>query len=101
MSKIALDGLLALCLVALFATAADAACRWEFDCSRGYPCRQVQVCDGALDTPTIRPPAISPIPPPTIAPIPPPTLPPIGTTQCRQAYLCDGFGRCRWETVCR
>lgn len=77
-----------------------AACRWTWDCSRG-PCRQVQVCDDSLDMPTIRPPAIAPIPPPSIAPIPPPTLPPLGTSQCRQAYLCDNFGRCHWETVCR
>jgi len=39
---------------------AAAACRWEWDCSQGYPCQQVQVCDDAVDLPTIRPPQISP-----------------------------------------
>ncbi len=93
--------ILAVGAVVALAAPALVACRWEWDCSRGYPCRHVQVCDDALDLPTIRPPAISPIPPPTIRPIPSPTLPPLGTTQCRQAYLCDAFGRCAWQTVCR
>jgi len=53
---------------------ATAACRWEWDCSQGYPCRQVQVCDDALDLPAIKPPQISPIPPPSIRPIPRPLL---------------------------
>lgn len=92
--------LTALGFVLFTASLADAACRWEFDCTRGYPCRQVQICDGALDVPAIRPPAISPIPPPSIAPIPTPTIPPIGTQRCRQAHICDNAGRCSWQTVC-
>ncbi len=80
---------------------AAAACRWEWDCSRGYPCQQVQVCDDALDLPTIRPPQMSPIPPPSIRPIPRPTIPPLGNTNCWQDYLCDSLGNCRWETVCQ
>ncbi len=79
---------------------ATALCRWKWDCSQGYPCQQVQVCDEVLDLPTIRPPGISPIPPPSIRPIPSPTLPPLGTRQCSQEYLCDSWGNCRWETVC-
>lgn len=78
-----------------------AGCHVEWDCSRGYPCRQVQVCDSPIDIPAIPMPSISPIPPPSITPIPQPVVPPIGTTQCRQAYLCDNFGRCTWQTVCR
>ena len=74
-------------LVLLVAVApAEARCQVEWDCSRGYSCRQVQVCDSSIDIPAIPPPSISPIPPPTIAPIPRPVVPPIGTAQCRQAY---------------
>lgn len=82
------------------AEVAGAACRWEWDCSRG-PCRQVQVCDSTIDVPAIRPPAIAPIPAPSIAPIPQPTVPPIGTSECRQARLCNSWGQCSWQTVCR
>ena len=38
---------------------------------------------------------------PSIAPINPPTIPPPGTTSCRQAQICDQFGNCRWQQVCR
>ena len=82
------------------AAPAAAACRWEWDCSNGYPCRQGQLCDNTLDLPAIRPPGISPIPPPSIAPIPRPIVPPIGTSQCRPAYVCTG-GFCSWQTVCQ
>lgn len=78
-----------------------AACRWTWDCSQGSPCRQVQVCDDALDLPAIRPPEVPPIAPPTVRPIPQPVIPPIGTTTCTERYLCDSFGRCDWRTVCR
>jgi hypothetical protein len=77
-----------------------AACRWTWDCSSGT-CRQLQVCDGPIDLPTIRPPAVSPIAPPSIPPIPQPMIPPLGTSECHQAQLCDNFGRCRWQPVCR
>ncbi len=88
-------------LVVGFPNRAAAACRWTWDCSQGYPCQQVQVCDNTLDLPALRPPEIPPIPPPTIRPIPKPTIPPIGTSQCQPQYLCDSWGNCRWETVCR
>jgi hypothetical protein len=91
-----------LLLLALgIATTIQAACRWTWDCTRGYPCRQVPVCDSAIDLPSVPPAQISPISPPSIAPIPAPVVPPIGTTQCRQAYLCDARGRCAWRTVCQ
>ena len=80
---------------------AFADCRWTWDCSQGYPCRQVQVCDSTIDVPAIRPPEVPPIPPPALRPIPTPQVPPIGTTQCFDRYLCDSWGRCEWRTVCR
>jgi len=82
-----------------FPTSATAKCVWEWDCSTGK-CRQVPICDNSLDLPPIRPLEIPPIPPPSIKPIQPPTLPPIGTRTCRQANLCDAYGKCRWQTVC-
>jgi hypothetical protein len=84
---------------------AAAACRWEWDCSGGYPCRQVPLCDKAEELPGVQPQGISPLPPPfpppSIRPVPAPTGPPVGMTQCRQAYLCDAQGQCAWRTVCR
>ena len=94
------------------ATAASAACRWDWDCSKGYPCKQVQMCDGdrdspgikppsAVEMPAIKPPAVSPIPGSPVGPLQTPTIPPVGTTKCQETRMCDGSGNCRWETVCR
>jgi hypothetical protein len=98
--RVLIGSSLAVYLLASLATDALGACRWTWDCSSGT-CRQVQICDGALDLPAIRPPGIPPLASPSIAPIPQPVIPPIGTSECRQAQLCDNLGRCRWETVCR
>jgi hypothetical protein len=38
---------------------------------------------------------------PSIAPINPARIPPLGTTSCRHAQICDQFGNCRWQQVCR
>jgi hypothetical protein len=88
-------------VILLLPVLAIAACRYEWDCSRGYPCRQVPICESPLDVPPVPPPGISPIPPPTIQPIPTPTMPPVGTQSCQPRYLCDGMGQCGWRTVCR
>lgn len=90
----------ALMVVLLTATPASAACRWTWDCGNG-PCKQVQICDNAFDIPAIRPPEIAPIPAPTIRPLSPPVLPPIGAKQCSPQYLCNTYGQCGWQTVCR
>ena len=80
---------------------ANAGCIWEFECDSWGNCRQVPLCDSTLDIVPPRSPAIAPIPAPTIRPIPQPIIPPLGTSSCRQAYLCDSWGSCRWETVCQ
>ena len=59
------------------------------------------LCSSAMDIPPICPPRICPIAGPSIAPINPPTIPPLGTSSCRQARVCDPFGNCRWQQVCR
>jgi hypothetical protein len=95
----ALTLLAGLCLYPL---PASANCTWHWDCSAGAgQCRQIPVCDNAIDLPPIKPLGIPPIPPPTIKPITPPTLPPIGTSQCGPRYLCDASGGCQWRTVCQ
>ena len=83
-----------------FPAVSQAACRWEFDCSTG-PCRRVQLCDSTMDMPVIQPPAVAPIAPPSIAPIATPTLPPLGTTSCQPMQICNNYGQCQWQTVCR
>ncbi len=79
----------------LFAAPAQAECYWTF-----VDGVQQQLCDTAIDMPTIRPPAIAPIMPPSIRPIQPPVIPPIGTTNCYQAQVWNGFAY-TWQTVCR
>ena len=59
------------------------------------------LCRDSLSVPPICPPTICPIMPPSVTPINPPTIPPIGTTYCRQARVCDTFGNCQWQQVCR
>jgi hypothetical protein len=105
--------LVTLALVVGAATTAAASCRWEWDCSAGYPCKQVQQCDNALNSPAIKPPsavempaikppAVSPVPVgPSVRPLQGPTIPPVGTTKCQEQQMCDSSGRCRWETTCR
>lgn len=59
------------------------------------------LCSSSIDLPPICPPTICPIMSPSIVPINPPTIPPIGTSSCRQARVCDTFGNCQWQQVCR
>jgi hypothetical protein len=57
------------------------------------------LCSNALD---IAPPCMGICGPvaPSIAPLAPLTLPPLGTTDCRMAQVCNGFGNCGWQRVC-
>jgi hypothetical protein len=82
------------------ASLAYATCRWTWDCTGGQ-CRQVPICDSSIDLPPPRPPSVPPVAPPTVPPVPTPTVPPVGTGYCSPQYLCDGMGRCSWQTVCR
>ena len=93
--KIAIAAI-ALFSVLLLAPQAEAGCTCQ--CVNG----QMQpLCDNAIDLPPICPPTICPIMAPSIAPLQAPRLPPLGTTSCRQARVCDQFGNCRWQEVCR
>jgi hypothetical protein len=81
--------------VGAFSSQVQAGCTCQ--CING----QMQpLCSSALD---IAPPCMGICGPvaPSIAPINPPTIPPLGTTSCRQAQICDQFGNCRWQQVCR
>ncbi len=93
--------LILILILLLIPSLVAAACVWEWDCSQGYPCRQVPVCDNSLDLPPLKPLGLSPIPPPALPPITAPVLPPIGTTQCRQVYTCNNAGRCGYQTLCQ
>ncbi len=83
-------------MVLLPGSAANAACTCQ--CVDG----QMQpLCESAIDLPPICPATICPIAPPSMAPLKPPVLPPLGTSQCRQAQVCDSVGNCQWQQVCR
>jgi hypothetical protein len=87
-----------LAAVVLLASVAHANAQCVCQCVDG----QMQpLCQSAIDFPPLCPPTICPITSPSIAPIDPPILPPLGTTQCRQARVCDPSGHCRWQQVCR
>lgn len=84
-------------LLGLVALPSQAIAGCTCQCVNG---RMQPLCDSAIDLRPICPPTICGITPPSIAPINPPTIPPLGTTQCRQAQVCDTFGNCRWQQVC-
>ena len=89
-------GLLIIGAVLLLGGRADSSCTCE--CVDGA---MQPLCSNAIDLPPICPPRTCPLATPSIAPINPPTVPPLGTSACRQARLCDQFGNCRWQQVCR
>ena len=83
-----------------------ALCAFSSQAQAGCTCHCVNgqmqpLCSSAIDLPPICPPTVCPITSPSIAPISPPRIPPIGTSQCRQARICDQFANCRWQEVCR
>ena len=83
-------------LLLLLGCAAQASCVCE--CVDG---RMQPICQSAIDLPPLCPPTLCPLASPSIAPLPRPTLPPLGTSQCRQARVCDRFGNCHWQQVCQ
>jgi len=87
---------LALALLSLGGSAADAACTCL--CVDG---RMQPLCEGALDPPKVCPPTVCPIPKPSVAPVIAPNLKPLGTSRCDQVQVCDTSGKCAWEQVCR
>ena len=94
----------ALLLTAL-SSSANAACRWVFvdhDYNAGTPAIQQQICDGALDMPTLQPIGIPPLQQIQIPPLQPLVLPPLGTTRCQNVSVYNNQTG-RWEntTVCR
>src|SRR5215471_18428744 len=85
-----------LCMALLLSVPAAASCTCQ--CVDG---EMQPLCDSSIDLPPICPPSVCPIVGPSIAPINPPTIPPIGTSSCQQARICDPYGNCRWQQVCR
>jgi hypothetical protein len=83
-------------LLTLASTALHAGCTCQ--CVNG---RMQPLCDSAIDLRPLCPPTVCPIASPSMAPISPLMLPPLGTNSCQQARLCDPYGNCRWQPVCR
>jgi hypothetical protein len=87
--------LFALALWLLGGVTANAACTCQ--CVDG----QLQpLCQSAIDQPPVCAPTICPIAAPSLPPLTAPILPPLGTSQCRQAQICDPLGKCQWQQVC-
>jgi hypothetical protein len=97
----------ALALLLLLAPAAGAACRKEWDCTKGYPCARVETCDSVFQGSPIplssaeQSPRVSPTPPRPASAIPRSVVPPFGTSSCAEAFICGDDGKCSWQTRCR
>jgi hypothetical protein len=96
-------------VLALFLAAgpAAAACRVDWDCTKGYPCTRVETCDNVFQNSPVPPagvqqsprvPATPPVPP---SAIPRSVVPPFGKSSCSEAYLCTPDGKCAWQTRCQ
>jgi hypothetical protein len=89
--------LVALTLLLLGGTAANAACTCQ--CVEG---RMQPLCDNDVNRPSVNRPIVCK---PTVCPVLKPAVtPPIIVPEgCRQARVCDGDGgrECRWELVCQ
>jgi hypothetical protein len=96
-----------LVLVLLVAAPAAAACRKEWDCTKGYPCLRVETCDNVFQGSPIPPsgaeqsPRVSPAPPRPTSAIPRTVVPPFGKSSCADAYICGDDSRCSWQIRCK
>ena len=87
---------LALCFAVMLICEARADCTCE--CVNG---KMQPLCDSSIDLPPLCPLTLCPLATPSLAPLNPLTLPPLGTSECHEAQICDQFGNCRWQQVCR
>jgi hypothetical protein len=92
-------GLLLICLTLMAPLRLQAACTWAWDCTNGQ-CRQLPLCDYSSEIPPLRPLETPPSASPALRPMPPHVFPPPGKKACREAYLCNSNGECRWKSVC-
>ena len=88
--------LFALAVSLLGGSAASAGCTCQ--CVDG---EMQPLCQSSIDLPPICPMMTCPIAAPSLAPLTPPALAPLGTSECRQARVCDTFNHCQWQQVCR
>lgn len=76
---------------------ANAACRKSYVCDDyGRNCRYQDVCDNAMDLPSIGLNPLPPLPTMELKPLPSMQLPPLGTTNCRQ-MMVNG----QWQNICQ
>jgi len=88
-------------LFMIFAGSAAGICQVKQVCDDfGMNCEPEQICDSALDTPSVELPPLQPITLPTLNPLAPLSLPPLGTTQCEQRWICGNMNQCSWQNLC-
>ena len=85
---------IAIIALAFASGAAEAACHATF-----IDGRPGQLCDNAMDLPSLAMPGLAPLVPPSITPLEMPGIPPIGTSSCRQAQVWNGSVYV-WRSIC-
>lgn len=76
---------------------ADAKCQNAQVCDdNGMNCQVRNICDSALDLPSVGLPPLQPLPSTKLKPLPSIGLPPLGTTKCQYKQV-NG----EWKNVCR
>jgi hypothetical protein len=87
-----------LCGIVWIAIAPPARAACNCLCVNG---RMQAVCERITDVAPICPSSFCPSRRALIAPLRPLILPPVGTSKCRQAWVCDSYRRCSWQPVCQ
>jgi hypothetical protein len=78
----------------VFSGQSEAACVCQ--CVNG---QMRPLCSSSLDLPPICPLQLCPMVPPALAPLPPMQLPPLGTSNCRNVQVWNGY-QYVWRVIC-
>lgn len=83
-------------VITMFSSIAYSECRKSYVCDDwGNNCQYIDICDDALDLPSINVAPLPALPSIELKPLPSVELPPLGTTKCEYMQV-NG----RWQRVC-
>lgn len=98
MKSVIRRGSMILCGLLWVATAKPAGAACNCLCVNG---RMQAVCERVTEIQPVCPLRLCPSRRAEMAPLGPLVVPPLGTSKCRQAWVCDSQRRCSWQPLCR
>ncbi len=91
-------GSMILCGLFLGVTAQEAGATCRCLCVDG---RMQPICERKTEIAPLCPLTLCPSRRVQMAPLGPLMLPPLGTSKCRQAWVCNSDRKCAWQSLCR